>query len=142
MRDYNPTLVKKQFHFVRNMSRSDARQVTLMSHRSNVNLVTVYNPIIKNLQTVIRINLSIYSNPEIKNIFVEGSINFTYKRSKSLRESPSRFPQTQVELSCTSLSLSTKETPTLLLFTPLGLKSFSPLFPLTLCNCSPIKPPG
>ena len=53
-RDYNPTLVKKQFHSVRNMSRKDSRQVKPKSHRSNKNLVTVYNPIIKNLQTVIR----------------------------------------------------------------------------------------
>ena len=66
----------------------------------NVNLLTVYNPIIKNLKTVIRNNLPIlYSDPGMKNIFPEGSINITYKRGKSLREliSPSKFPQTQVE---------------------------------------------
>ena len=99
-RDYNPTLVKKQFHSVRNMSRSDARQVKPKSHRSNINLVTVYNPIIKNLRTVIRNNLPIlYSDPEMKNIFPEGSTNVTYKRGKSLREliSPSVFPQAQVK---------------------------------------------
>ena len=62
-RDYNLTLVKKQFHSVRNMSRKDARQVKPKSHRSNINLVTVYNPITKNLQTVIRNNLPmLYSN--------------------------------------------------------------------------------
>ena len=35
----------------------------------------------------------------MKNIFLEGSINLTYKRGKSLREliSPSMFPQAQVE---------------------------------------------
>ena len=37
------------------MTRSDARQ--FKSHRLNVNLVTVYNPFIKNLETVIRNNL-------------------------------------------------------------------------------------
>ena len=66
----------------------------------NVNLLTVYNPIIKNLKTVIRNNLPIlYSDPRMKNIFPEGGINITYKRGKSLREfiSPSMFPQTQVE---------------------------------------------
>ena len=53
------------------MSRSDARQVKPKAHRLNVNLVTVYNPII-NLQTVIRNNLRIlYSDPEMKNIFSE-----------------------------------------------------------------------
>ena len=41
----------------------------------------------------------LYSDPEIKNILPEGSINITYKRVKSLREliSPSMFPQAQVE---------------------------------------------
>ena len=68
------------------MSRSDARQVRHKSHRSNVNLVTAYNQIIKNLQAGIRNNLPIlYSDPEMKNIFPEGSINVTYKRGKSLR---------------------------------------------------------
>ena len=63
-RVYNPTLVKKQFHSVRNISRSDARQVKPKSHRLNVNLVTVYNPIIKNLQTVIGNNLPILYRTE------------------------------------------------------------------------------
>ena len=35
-RDYNPTLVKKQFHSVRNMSRSDVRQVKPKSHRLKI----------------------------------------------------------------------------------------------------------
>ena len=99
-RDYSPTLVKKQFHSVRNMTRSDARQVKLKSHRLNVNLVIVYNPIIKNLETVIRNYLPIlYSDPKMKNIFPEGSINITYKRGKSLRKliSPSMFTQAQAE---------------------------------------------
>ena len=89
-RDYNPTLVKQQFHSVRNKSRSDVRQVKPKSHRLNVNLVTVYNPIIKNL---------LYSDPEMKNTFPEGSINITCKRGKSLRELiiPSMFPQAQVQ---------------------------------------------
>ena len=62
-RDYNPTLVKKQFHYVRNMSRKDAKQVKPKLQRLYVNLVTLYNPVIKNLPTVIRNNLPIlYSN--------------------------------------------------------------------------------
>ena len=42
---------------------------------------------------------NLYSDPEMKNLFPEGSINITYKRDKSLREliSPSMFPQVQVE---------------------------------------------
>ena len=74
-RDYNPTLLKKQFHSVGNITRSDARQVKPKSHRLNGNLLTVYNPIIKNLDTVIRNNLPmLYSDPEMKNIFPEDSI--------------------------------------------------------------------
>ena len=74
-RDYNPTLLRKQFHSVGNITRSDARQVKPKSHRLNGNLLTVYNPIIKNLDTVIRNNLlMLYSDPEMKNIFPEDSI--------------------------------------------------------------------
>ena len=82
------------------MSRSDAREVNPKSHRLSVNLVTVYNSIIKSLWTVIRNNLPIlYSDPEMKNIFQEGSIIVAYKRVKSLIElnSPLIFPQAQVE---------------------------------------------
>ena len=82
------------------MTKSDARQVKPKPHRLNINLVTVYHPFIKNLQTVIRNNFPIlYSGFEMKNIFPEGSINITYKRGKSLREliSPSMFPQAPVE---------------------------------------------
>ena len=57
------------------MTRSVARQVKPKSHRLNGNLVTIYNPIIKYLETLIRNNLPIlYSDPEMKNIFPEGSI--------------------------------------------------------------------
>ena len=51
-RDCNPTVVKNQFLSVRNMTKSDARQVKPKPHRLNINLVTVYHPFIKNLQTV------------------------------------------------------------------------------------------
>ena len=80
----------------RNMTRSDAMQVNSKSRRSNVNLVTVYNSIINNLETVIRNNLPmLYCHSEMKNIFPEGSISIKYKRSKSLRERipPSMFSQ-------------------------------------------------
>ena len=57
------------------MTRSDARQVKPKSHRLNGNLVTIYNPIIKYLETLTRNNLPIlYSDSEMKNIFPEGSI--------------------------------------------------------------------
>ena len=43
MRHYDPTLVKKQFQHDRNMSRTDTK--TVKSHRLNVNLVQIYNPV-------------------------------------------------------------------------------------------------
>ena len=93
--------MKKQLHSARNVSRSDARQVKHKSHRSNINLVTVYNPIVKTykLSSEITCLPILYSDPEMKNIFPEGSINVTYERDKSLREviSPSMFPQAQIE---------------------------------------------
>ena len=52
-RDYI-SVVKKQFHFVRNISRSKAKQVKQKVTRQNFNLVTVYNCMLNNLQKVIR----------------------------------------------------------------------------------------
>lgn len=50
------------------MRGRNARQVKPKLQGFNVNLVTVYNPIKKNLQIVIRNNLPVlYSDPEIKN---------------------------------------------------------------------------
>ena len=57
-------------------------------------MITVCNPVIKNLLTVTRNNLPIlYKDPEMKNIFLEDTIK------KSFREliPPSLFPQAQVE---------------------------------------------
>ena len=52
-RDYI-SVVKKQFHFVRNISRSEAKQVKQKVTRQNFNLITVYNRMLNNLQKVIR----------------------------------------------------------------------------------------
>ena len=82
------------------MHTMDARQVKPKTHRFNVHLAAVYNLNIKNLQTCLKNNLPLlYSDPEMKNIFPEGTTNVTYKRGKSLREliSPSMFPQAQVD---------------------------------------------
>ena len=50
--------------FARNMTRTDPRQVIPKSLKINVNLVTVYNSIIKNLQTITRKSLPmLYSHP-------------------------------------------------------------------------------
>ena len=58
-RDYNISLVKKQFHSVRSISGSEARQVKHRVTKESFNLVTVYNPLLNNLQKVIKNNLPI-----------------------------------------------------------------------------------
>ena len=40
-RDYKPTLVKRQFHAIKNISRREARQVKPKVIKSNFNLITV-----------------------------------------------------------------------------------------------------
>ena len=75
-KDYSNSLVKKQFHSVRNNTRNEARQVKQKVTKQNFNLVTVYNPILNILQKVIKSNLPLlYSNPDIRAIFPEVSIN-------------------------------------------------------------------
>ena len=56
-RDYNISLAKKQFHSVRSVSRSEARQVKRKVTQESFNLVTVYNPLLNYLQKVIKNNL-------------------------------------------------------------------------------------
>ena len=66
-REYNPSLVKKQFSSVRNISRNDSRQVKRKNLKQNCNLITVYNPLLSNLQKVIKDNLNIlYSDNDMK----------------------------------------------------------------------------
>ena len=57
-------------------------------------MVTVCNPLLNNLQKVIKNNLPLlYSDPDMRAVFPEGSINVTYRRGKNLIEliSPSLF---------------------------------------------------
>ena len=69
---------------IRNMSRSDARQVMPKSHNFNVSLVTIHNPAIKHLPISIRYNLPLlYSNTEMTNVFPEGTIIVTYNETKA-----------------------------------------------------------
>ena len=55
----------------------------------------MYNPLLNNLQKVIKDNLHIlYSDENMKTVFPDGTINVTYKRGKCLKEliSSSLFP--------------------------------------------------
>ena len=49
-RDYKLILVKTQFHAIKNISRRDVRQVRPKLIKSNFNLFTVYNLVMKNLE--------------------------------------------------------------------------------------------
>ena len=84
VRDYKPTLVKTQFHAIKN-SRREARQVKPKVIKSNFTLITVYNPVMKNLGKILNDNLHIlYGDPDIKKLFPEGTISVTCKRGKCL----------------------------------------------------------
>ena len=93
-RDYNISLVKKHFHSIGSISRSEARQVKRKVTKETFNVVTVYNHILSNLQKIINNNLPLlYSDPDMSAVFPEGSINVTYRRRKILKTliSPSLF---------------------------------------------------
>ena len=94
------TLVKRQFHAIKNISRGTARQVQPKVIKSNFNLITVYNPVMKNLEKVLNDNLHIlYDGPDMKKVFPEGTISVTYRRGKCLKELifPSLYDRTVTE---------------------------------------------
>ena len=96
-RDYKPTLVKRHFHAIKNISRRKARQVKPKVIKYNFNLITVYNPVMKNLEKVLNDNLHIlYGDPDMKKVFPKRNISVTYRRGKCLKEliSPSLYPRT------------------------------------------------
>ena len=58
-RDYKPTLVKSLFHAIKNISRHEARKVKPKLTKSNIQLITMYNPVIKNIENILNDNLHI-----------------------------------------------------------------------------------
>ena len=76
------------FHAIKNISRREARQVRPKVIKSNFNLITVYNPVMKNLEKVLHDILHIlYGDPDLKKVFPEGTISVTYRKGKCLKES-------------------------------------------------------
>ena len=101
---YQPSKVKKQFSDVINISREKARR-----HKNNnnfpasCNLITQFNPLLPNIKTIIKKHLSVlHSSHEMLQIFLENTVNVTYRRNKNLKEliSPSLFPRTIKENKC------------------------------------------
>ena len=81
------TFVKRQFHPIKNISRREARQVKPKVIKSSFNLITVCNPVMKNLEKILNDNLHIlYVDPDMKKVFPEGTISVTCKRGKCLKE--------------------------------------------------------
>ena len=100
-RGYEPQKVFQQFAKVGELTRETARQPKKdKENRKLFGLVTKYNPILPNLNQLIRKNLPLlYSDPALKTIFPEGSVKPLYKRGKNLKEllSPSIFPRPQTD---------------------------------------------
>ena len=99
-RDYKPSLVKIQFHAIKSIGRREARQVKPKVIKSNFNLITVNNPVMKNLEKVLNDDLHIlHGTHDMKKMFPERTISVTYRRGKCLKEliSPSLYPQTVTE---------------------------------------------
>ena len=99
-RDNKPSLVKRQFHAIKSISRREARQVKPKVIKSNFNLIPVYNPVMKNLEKILNDSLHIlYGDPDIKKAFPEGTVSVTYSRGKCLKEliSPLLYPRTVTE---------------------------------------------
>ena len=91
-RAYKPTLVKRQFHAIKIISKREARQVKPKVIKSNFNLITVYNPVMKNLEKVLNDNLYIlYRDPDMKKVFPQGTISVTYRRRKCLKKLTTPF---------------------------------------------------
>ena len=82
---------------IKSFRRGEARQVKPKVVKSNFNLITMYNTVMKNLGKVLNDNLHIlYGDPDMKKVFPEGTISVTYRRGKCLKESisPSLYPRT------------------------------------------------
>ena len=78
-------------------SGREARQFKTKAFKSNFNLITVYNPAMKNLEKVFNDNVQIlYGDPDMKKVFPQGNLSVTYRRGKCLKKltSPSLYPRT------------------------------------------------
>ena len=95
-RDHKPSIVKKQFYEVKKKTRSEMRQKqTKQNKMSDLKFITIYNPALSNIHSIIQDNLSILHNDEnMKKTFPPKSIKTLYRREENLKGilSPSLFP--------------------------------------------------
>ena len=91
--------MKKKYSDIKKRTREEARKPKLFKTTFSIscNLITQYNPLLPNFETIIKKHLPIlYSNQQMLDIFPHNTISVTYKRNKNLREilSPSLFSRT------------------------------------------------
>ena len=99
-RDYKPYKVQKQFSRVKAITREEARRPRTTNEYKAFPLITEYNPLLVDLNSVIKRNLPLlYYDNNMKNIFPEGNVKAQYRRGKNLKEilSPSGFPGNKIQ---------------------------------------------
>ena len=100
-REYNPTLVKKQFEEVGRITRTQARASKQKRNQiRKINFFTSYNPVLFCMNTLINRHLPLlHSDDNLKTLFPTETFNAVYKRNKNLKEllTASLFPMTRKE---------------------------------------------
>ena len=95
-REYNPTLVEKQFEDVGKMTRTRARASKPKPYQvRKINFFTSYRPSLPCMNTLIRKHLPLFHNDDnLKTLFSKETFNVVYRRNKDVKEllTPSLFP--------------------------------------------------
>ena len=74
-----------------------------LNFSASCNFITQYNPMLPNIKTTFKKYLLVlHSNQEMLRIFLENTLNVTYKKNKNVKEliSPSLFPKAIKENNC------------------------------------------
>ena len=107
-RNYNPSLVRKQFNEIGNLPRKDARKKKEKENEvSKIKFITTYNPRLPDINSLLKKHLPIlHSDDSMKEVFPTNSITTIYKRNNNLREilSPSLYPVIKRDSSSSSVT--------------------------------------
>ena len=103
-KEYNPTLVKKQFEEVGKMTKTQARASKQNPNQvRKINFFTSYNPSLPYMNTLIKMYFPLlHSDDNLKTLFPTETFNVFYRRNKNLKEplTPSLFPIPRGEKWC------------------------------------------
>ena len=94
-RDYKPHKVLRKFSRISSIPREEARRPKSKGDYKAFQLITEFNPILTDLNSVIKKHLPLlYCDADKKEIFPERSVKALYRRGKNLKEilSPSCYP--------------------------------------------------